>query len=286
MELEESEDIIVDSSDSGIQTDVQNDRDAAEEIMAVHDKLSLDVLLRNIAHNFENPSVMETIDYIAKFEQAYVAAAASMTDDFDKDILESSSQQVMSLVEGNLEDKYLVSRADSYALRPDSTIGHIETLDTLYTFFVVRHYTNVRDYFRMAFRKKKVDFVTRYQNIVSADNSDDLFVSQDKHKYSDHSDVILLNAMDGIIGDIREEAENAGSHKLFNDICAIDLFEEMNQRMAQIIAGGSYEISDDYEAAVRYLGLLDDPEILSNIKTDLTMDVLENARLSDKEPHD
>jgi hypothetical protein len=275
----------LDATDDGIRDEVEDTRDTAEEIMEINDELSLDIILRNINYNFEHPTVYESIDYISKFSKSYADIATIRDSDLEREILLKAVNRITEEVRNGLLNNYNIEGDENYLEKVESApLDKLNDLDTLYTFFVVRHYSNLKDYFKSVFYQQKKDFASRYSDALTAENSGDLFISQDKHKFGTRDSAILINSVGDIIQDIRSEAEALGASEFYTRVCNTDIFEEMNNRMFNILDGkDKYLINDDNASVRAYLSILDDDEIFSNLKADISMDILDDARLADNE---
>lgn len=271
--------IIVDEDDS---SEDSAETTVADRIFEIRDRVSFEIIAKNIVQRFKEPSVIESINYISKFKENYLQAKTETQSDSDKQILDSTLQDLCQLVYANMASVYQVGIGADYdednGVRPDEAL---DTAETLYEFFIVRHYTNIKDYFISNLVSKKLEYVERYKAALDEKTYDDLFLSQDKKKYMDISDAIIIHFINDIIADIRSTAKSG--YDLFKDIAETDLFEEYNNRMYELLQnyGTMFVISDDAQAAASYLRILDDSEIYTALRNDMLSTLLQEASLSD-----
>lgn len=271
------ENIIIsdDQADSGI-------FDISERIFELRDEVSLDIISRNVSDMFDMPKNYETTNYVTKFKEKYNMLKETEEFEGDAEILNSSMQELTQLVLTNLNVKYFVGIGldldDDLVIDIDDYLNNIETL---YNFFVVRHYTNVKDYFKSKLMQNKLSFIEKYKMALDDKTYDDLFLSQDKKKFNDVSDAVIIHFINDIIADIRSEATSG--FELFKEIVHLDLFEEFNNRMNTMIEnyGNELLILDDHKAADAYLSILDNDEINVTLRNDLLSMFLADVALSE-----
>lgn len=271
------ENIIItdDQADSGI-------FDISDRIFELRDEVSLDIISRNVSEMFDSPKNYETTNYITKFKEKYNILKESETFEGDAEILNNSLQELTQLVLTNLNVKFHVGIGldldDDLVIDIDEYLNNIETL---YNFFIVRHYTNVKDYFKAKLMQNKLSFIEKYKMALDDKTYDDLFLSQDKKKFNDVSDAVIIHFINDIIADIRSEVTSG--FELFKEIVNLDLYEEYNNRMHEMIEnyGNELLILDDHKAAAAYLALLDDNEISVTLRNDLLSIFLADIKLSE-----
>lgn len=278
MENEKNIQNIVISDDQGNNNMIY---DISDRIFELRDDLSLDIISKNIIDRFDEPVNYETTNYITKFKERYnILKEASMFDG-DIDILNNALQEISQLVLVNLNTKYFVGIGDD--IDDDLSIDineYLDKIETLYNFFVVRHYTNIKDYFKAKMIKKKTDYIEKYKMALDDKSYDDLFLSQDKKKFKDLSDAIIVHFINDIISDVRSEITSA--YDLFKEITETDLFEEYNNRMHEMIInyGNEFMVLDDHKAAEKYLNILNNDEIMVSLRNDILSMFLIDAQLN------
>lgn len=253
----------------------------SDRIFELRDQISLDIITRNINDAFDESSVIEGVNYVTEFKKRY-HMVKDMGGEYDGDIeiLNESLQELCDTIMANLSVKRHVGLGKSI---DDETITdideYLDDVETMYEFFVVRRYSNVRDYFKSRFIKNKVEFVERYKDALDSKDSD-LFLSQDKKKYKDASDAIVIHFANDIIADIRSTVDEGC--EFFRDVVNLDLYEEYNSRMSELIDnyGSKLVVSDDAKAAADYLSFLDDDEVAVTLRNDILSAVLQEAELN------
>lgn len=270
------ENIIItdDQADSGIY-------DISDRIFELRDEVSLDIISRNISDMFDMPKNYETTNYVTKFKEKYNILKETSDFENDAEILNSSLQELTQLVLTNLNVKYHVGLGldidDDLVIDIDEYLNDVETL---YNFFIVRHYSNVRDYFKSKLMQNKLNFIEKYKMALDDKTYDDLFLSQDKKKFNDVSDAVIIHFINDIISDIRSEVTSG--FDLFKEIVHLDLYEEFNNRMNEMIEnyGNKLIILEDHKAADAYLAILNDDEINVTLRNDLLSMFLSDISLS------
>lgn len=254
--------------------------DISDRIFELRDQTSIDLISKNINDAFSENSVIEGTNYVTRFKERYDMLKGQSKYDGDIDILNNSLQELCEIVSANLSVKRHVAPGKSI---DDDAITDLDSyladIETLYEFFVVRRYTNVRDYFKSRFIKGKVDFVERYKDALDGKDGD-VFLAQDKKKYKDISDAIVIHFANDIISDIRSEI--AGGYDFFKNIVDLDLYEEFNSRMSDMLInyGSSFAVVDDAKAAEDYLSFLDDDEVAVTLRNDILTAILQEADIN------
>ena len=254
--------------------------DISDRIFELRDRTSIDLISKNINDAFSENSVIEGVNYVTKFKERYDFLKDLNEYDGDVDILNGSLQELCDIVAANLSAKRHVALGksidDGTVIDPDA---HLADIETMYEFFVVRRYANVRDYFKSRFIKNKIDFVERYKDALDGKDGD-VFLAQDKRKYKDVSDAIIIHFANDIISDIRSEI--AGGYDFFKSVVDLDLYEEFNSRMSGLLTnyGSSFVVVDDAKAAEDYLSFLDDDEVAITLRNDILSTILQEADIN------
>ena len=143
-------------------------------------------------------------------------------------------------------------------------------------------YGNIKDYFKAKILQNKISFIEKYKMAIDDKTYDDLFLSQDKKKYRDISDAIIIHFINDIIGDVRSTITDA--YTFFKEIVQLDYYEEFNNRFSEMLEnyGNELLIIDNTAAAEAYLSILDNIEIAVSLRNDLLSLFLVDIQLSDK----
>lgn len=254
--------------------------DISDRVFELRDQTSLDLISKNINDAFVDSSVIEGPNYVTRFKDRYYFLRDQSKYDGDADILNGALQELCDIVSANLSVRRHVNLGK--ALDDGSAIdidAYLDDVETMYEFFVVRRYSNVRDYFRSRFIRNKVEFIERYKDAIDGKDGD-LFFAQDKKKYKDVSDALMIHFANDIIADIRSEI--SGGYDFFKDIVNLDLYEEFNSRMSDMLTnyGTSFVVVDDAKAAEDYLSFLDDDEVAVTLRNDILSAVLQEADIN------
>ena len=265
-----------DRDDSGLLYDI------TDRIFELRDDLSLDIISKNIIDNFNNPVTYETINYVTKFKENYYRIKEENKYDGDLEILNNMFYELAQLILTNLSVKYNVTLGENFDDENVTNFDeYLDKIETLYQFFVVRHYTNIKDYFKVKLLQHKIDFVEKYKNILDDKTYNDIFLNINKKKFHDPSEAIIIYFIDDIVSDIAAEVQSA--YDFFKDIANLDLFEDFNNRMNDLLLnfGNDIVILNDTEAVKQYLKMLDQTDIKLTLENDLLTVILGDAILSE-----
>lgn len=269
-------------------TDDNNDSnllyDITDRIFELRDQLSLDIISKNIIENIDNPVTYRTINYVTKFKENYNRIKEENLFSNDLEIINEYFAELSQLILTKLSLKFNVTIGNN--INDDTVMdidSYIDKLETMYEFFVVRRYDNIRDYFKVQLLKNKINFVEKYKNILEENNAhEDIFFNINKKKFSDPVASIIIYYVDDIVSDIQSNIVSA--YDFFKDIISLDLFEEYNNRMNDMIInfGNDLMILNDTEAVNQYLSILNDKEIRITLENDILATILDDSTLSSK----
>lgn len=265
----------------GYESDEYDYETTAERILALSDALSEEIIFDNIEEQLSGKldDQMERVNYVALFREKYEAAKK---DDYlyDKEYVESVIDELGEMINDGMEDKYLIGLGSS-SIYDDST-EYIEDLEALYEFVYIRHFQNLVDYFKWKIAKNKEEYVLRYEDRLKNDiHEKDIFATQNRKRFADHGDLVILTYMNEIIDDICDESTSC--YVLLSEISAIDKFEETNNRIIDMIAdyGNRLHIKDDAEAAKRYMYPAKSSEYRGTIRSSVWSDYIERCQLAE-----
>lgn len=269
-------------------TDDNNDSnllyDITDRIFELRDQLSLDIISKNIIENIDNPVTYRTINYVTKFKENYNRIKEENLFNNDLEIINEYFAELSQLILTKLSLKFNVTIGNN--INDDTVMdidSYIDKLETMYEFFVVRRYDNIRDYFKVQLLKNKINFVEKYKNVLEENNAhEDIFFNINKKKFSDPVASIIIYYVDDIVSDIQSNIVSA--YDFFKDIISLDLFEEYNNRMNDMIInfGNDLMILNDTEAVNQYLSILNDKEIRITLENDILATILDDSTLSSK----
>ena len=257
--------------------------DISERIFELRDEMSFDIISKNILDSFDEPKNYETLNYVSKFKEKYLELKDKDLFVGDEEIINNALSELSSLVIENLKSKLFVGIGNELDDGLYVNINeYLDQVETLYNFFVVRRYTNIKDYFKSKILQNKLAFIEKYKMALDDKTYDDLFLAQDKRKFRDISDAIIIHFINDIIGDIKSTITSA--YDFFKDIVNLDFYEEFNNRFNEMLVnyGTDLLIIDNTGAAEAYLSILDNPEIYVSLRNDLLSLFLQDAQLSDK----
>ena len=257
--------------------------DISERIFELRDEMSFDIISKNILDSFDEPKNYETLNYVSKFKEKYLELKDKDLFVGDEEIINNALSELSSLVIENLKSKLFVGIGNELDDGLYVNINeYLDQVETLYNFFIVRRYTNIKDYFKSKILQNKLAFIEKYKMALDDKTYDDLFLAQDKRKFRDISDAIIIHFINDIIGDIKSTITSA--YDFFKDIVNLDFYEEFNNRFNEMLVnyGTDLLIIDNAGAAEAYLSILDNPEIYVSLRNDLLSLFLQDAQLSDK----
>lgn len=257
--------------------------DISERIFELRDEMSFDIISKNILDSFDEPKNYETLNYVSKFKEKYLELKDKDLFVGDEEIINNALSELSTLVIENLKSKLFVGIGNELDDGLYVNINeYLDQVETLYNFFIVRRYTNIKDYFKSKILQNKLAFIEKYKMALDDKTYDDLFLAQDKRKFRDISDAIIIHFINDIIGDIKSTITSA--YDFFKDIVNLDFYEEFNNRFNEMLVnyGTDLLIIDNTGAADAYLSILDNPEIYVSLRNDLLSLFLQDAQLSDK----
>jgi hypothetical protein len=120
--------------------------DISEKIMELSDELSEEIILSNIAEQLEGKMDIftEKMNYVSLFREKY-SEITSDTVFYDKEYIRGALTRVTVLVGGLLKGRYGVSLGNDLDFYfPDD---YLKDMETIYEFFFIRHFENLKDYF-------------------------------------------------------------------------------------------------------------------------------------------
>lgn len=282
MNLQEDTNIII-TDDSEGQAEDYLLYDVADRIFELRDELSVDIISKNIIYNFDNPTINKTINYVTKFKENYYKIKNDPKYENDINSLNNFFQEIAQLILTNLSVKFKITIGDDLGYGMSNNIDeYIDKIEALYEFFVVRRYSNIRDYFQLKLLKNKLDFVEKYKNVLDEKSTEDVFLNINKKKFSDPTEAIIIQFIDDIVYDIKNEI--SGAYDFYKDIVNLDLFEDFNNRINNMLInfGNELMILNDYESLQAYLKILDNQEIRINLENDLLTKLLDSASLNSR----
>jgi hypothetical protein len=253
--------------------------DTATRILDIDDELSKGIILDNIDDVIEEPFARQNrMNYVDNFIQRFDRISEG-ADDTDLAALKDSADEICGAVNAGLRKKYAVCTGDD--LNVVSPRDALEHLRTLYEFFFVRNYQNLLDYFRSELERREDDFIERYKEISQgAEYADDLFMQQDRKRFSNPDLAILFHFMPEMVDDIRSNISSGT--ELFRQIAGLDAYEETNAAILGMLDdyGTGIAVVDDDDAADLYLAVLRDPSAFSDFKNDLRMCILDDLTVA------
>lgn len=260
-----------------VQDSTDEEYDIADRIFQLKDHLSEEIIFRNIEESIRSKDAEERVNYVTLFRNKY----KQITPDhplYNKEYLYDSIGKIGRVVLENLEDCYGVTLGEQYDDYVDLD-EYLEDLETLYEFFVVRNYENLRYLLFNELMKRKKEFAESYASMDEGMN-EDLFFSQSKKKFKDYDDSVIMHYLTDIISDICSSEVSALN--LYNKMVNISVFEEYNFRMNKLIEnyGNRLVITDDVESAKKYFSVLNVQSIFYEMRNDIINKYIERAELA------
>ena len=253
----------------------------ADQILKLSDELSEEIVLENITEQLTGKldTISSRINYVTLFREKYEGIDPA-SDYYNLEYMQEALAKISELVMGGISDKYSVNLGEDLDYRLPTE--YLIDVETLYEFLFIRHFENIVEYFINKVRSMKKVFVDRYEKALNSEpHSKDLFVIQAKRRFKNIDDVLILHFMDDIIYDIKSISESG--FDMFREICNFDIFEEYNNRMAEMLEayGNRFVVEDDVLCAKKYLSVLDDTMVFSELKNRLRLMYLEECEIID-----
>ena len=232
-------------------TDDNNDSnllyDITDRIFELRDQLSLDIISKNIIENIDNPVTYRTINYVTKFKENYNRIKEENLFNNDLEIINEYFAELSQLILTKLSLKFNVTIGNN--INDDTVMdidSYIDKLETMYEFFVVRRYDNIRDYFKVQLLKNKINFVEALE----------LSFKQTLETYPTYTDEIRRVRVETYIEIINRLSKNFGIRILY-DSANTDL---------RYLASNLYDLLvtryDDYVFAFLYNFIVSQKEVI------------------------
>ncbi len=255
--------------------------DIASRILSLSDSLSEEIVLTNINdHISGNSPLPGRINYISSYREK-VEDARTDPDNLDlSEFIREITERVIATVLDGLKKNYSVSIGRDLEESND-IYKYLEDIETLYEFFFVRNYENVKDILYKTLITKRQYFIDRYRELYN-DQDEDLFITTQKKKFKNFDDVLICNFISDIIFDIMEMYESG--YELFKAIVNLDLYEVFNNRMLDLLInyGEGIVFLSDAKASEKYFAILQDKDTFIEIRNEILLKYLENVEVDSK----
>lgn len=254
--------------------------DIASRILSLSDSLSEEIVLTNINDHISGNSPWPgRINYISSYREK-VEAARTDPDNLDlSEFIREITERVIATVLDGLKKNYSVSIGRDLEESND-IYKYLEDIETLYEFFFVRNYENVKDILYKTLITKRQYFIDRYRELYN-DQDEDLFITTQKKKFKNFDDVLICNFISDIIFDIMEMYESG--YELFKAIVNLDLYEVFNNRMLDLLInyGEGIVFLSDAKASEKYFAILQDKDTFIEIRNEILLKYLENVEVDE-----
>lgn len=254
--------------------------DIASRILSLSDSLSEEIVLTNINDHISGNSPWPgRINYISSYREK-VEDARTDPDNLDlSEFIREITERVIATVLDGLKKNYSVSIGRDLEESND-IYKYLEDIETLYEFFFVRNYENVKDILYKTLITKRQYFIDRYRELYN-DQDEDLFIATQKKKFKNFDDVLICNFISDIIFDIMEMYESG--YELFKAIVNIDLYEVFNNKMLDLLInyGEGIVFLSDAKASEKYFAILQDKDTFIEIRNEILLKYLENVEVDE-----
>lgn len=254
--------------------------DIASRILSLSDNLSEEIVLTNINDHISGNSPWPgRINYISSYREK-VEDARTDPDNLDlSEFIREITERVIATVLDGLKKNYSVSIGRDLEESND-IYKYLEDIETLYEFFFVRNYENVKDILYKTLITKRQYFIDRYRELYN-DQDEDLFIMTQKKKFKNFDDVLICNFISDIIFDIMEMYESG--YELFKAIVNLDLYEVFNNRMLDLLInyGEGIVFLSDAKASEKYFAILQDKDTFIEIRNEILLKYLENVEVDE-----
>lgn len=254
--------------------------DIASRILSLSDSLSEEIVLTNINDHISGNSPWPgRINYISSYREK-VEDARTDPDNLDlSEFIREITERVIATVLDGLKKNYSVSIGRDLEESND-IYKYLEDIETLYEFFFVRNYENVKDILYKTLITKRQYFIDRYRELYN-DQDEDLFIMTQKKKFKNFDDVLICNFISDIIFDIMEMYESG--YELFKAIVNLDLYEVFNNRMLDLLInyGEGIVFLSDAKGSEKYFAILQDKDTFIEIRNEILLKYLENVEVDE-----
>lgn len=254
--------------------------DIASRILSLSDSLSEEIVLTNINDHISGNSPWPgRINYISSYREK-VEDARTDPDNLDlSEFIREITERVIATVLDGLKKNYSVSIGRDLEESND-IYKYLEDIETLYEFFFVRNYENVKDILYKTLITKRQYFIDRYRELYN-DQDEDLFITTQKKKFKNFDDVLICNFISDIIFDIMEMYESG--YELFKAIVNLDLYEVFNNRMLDLLInyGEGIVFLSDAKASEKYFAILQDKDTFIEVRNEILLKYLENVEVDE-----
>ena len=264
-----------------IDPEEDDSNEISELILQLENDLSYDIVLQNIQEDFQKKDDFSfpRVNYVEYFTKKY--DALTKTDIvYDNETLYNVVGKLAEVLLPLFEENYYVRISQDYEY--SSAREYLELMETIYEFFFVRQQENISDYFIYKIQREKEHFIYKYQPLLNKEPfAKDLFVSTQKKKFKNISDVIIIHFLNDIIEDIIEETESL--YVFSDEVVQLDLYEVYNNRMRDylITYGNSLTFVDDMDGIKKYFEPILPSDGRIQLRNNILMGLLKNIEIID-----
>lgn len=264
-----------------IDPEEDDSNETSELILQLEKDLSYDIVLQNIEEDFQKKDDFSfpRVNYVEYFTKKY--DKLTQTDAvYDNETLYNVVGKLAEVILPLFEENYYVRISQDYEY--SSAREYLELMETIYEFFFVRQQENITNYFVYKIQREKEHFIYKYQPLLNKEPfAKDLFVSTQKKKFKNISDVIIIHFLNDIIEDIIEETESL--YVFSDEVVQLDLYEIYNNRMRDylITYGNSLTFVDDIDGIKKYFEAIVSPDGRIQLRNNVLMELLKNIEIVD-----
>jgi hypothetical protein len=253
--------------------------DISENILALSDELSEEIILTNIGDQLSSRMDIFTDkkNYLTLFREKY-GIITSKNSYYDKYYLKDALIRVTNLVKDALYSRYGVTLGNELDFY--SPGKYLEDIETLYEFLFIRNFSNLVNYFISEVQKQRPTVLEKYEKHFSGEDfNKDIFVTQYKKKFKYEEDIVIIHYINEIIDDIKDSKSSA--YILFESIIALDPFEEFNSKAGELLNdyGKGMAFQGDQECYSLYMAPLKNKDIKTELRNAIIMKLLETIEV-------
>ena len=275
------DDLDDESPELQLQDDADEYFDVADKILKLSDRLSEDIILRNIESQMTGKLVpyAKRFNYITLFKKK-INSINKNSSIYSKEYIDNVSERVKELVLNIMKEKYSVSignESDFYF-----PAQYLEALEAIYEFFFVRHFENLVNYFLYMIRKMNTQIVSKFTVQLQEDSTaNDIFLLALRKKFKNEDDIIIIHFLSEIVDFIIESFDSA--FDLFNDIADSDPFEVTSIYIKKLLEnyGNGIIFKNDRDAYLKYFEPVTSGEVRNELLNDIKMRFLEDCQLNE-----
>lgn len=256
-----------------------------ERLFDIADQLDEEILLKNIEEGFE-PDNQDIVNYMTEYKERFAELWNNEEYPVDKEYLIGSLCRVSDAFLDKMIYYFGITLGENItdpSFNGD-VIQYLEKLEALYEFFVCRHMEDLNRYFMKKVMQNKDDLINKFKSKLSEYDRNDLLFQADKKRFGNIKFSVVYHFIKDIIENIK--AENNDGLELIKEIANMDAFEEVNDRVIQMLNNYGSDIvfiNDNETVYKKYFAILENNEQYIYLRNYILDYFVENEALTNYE---